>query len=169
MRSRTQRLSKPKSSARFAAVTSPSGPTAEPTCGSANPKRIKPPCMIHLDSSPGHIKTYGGLVIFHLIWTASPYDCLTEFPFGLPGRHRGVTASPGHAPGTIHFFPYFFLKRSMRPFVSRTCCLPVKNGCDADDISTMIKVIAIPNTSKWYSNPSPFWLPYQFMKKPCGQ
>jgi hypothetical protein len=40
MRSRTQRLSKPKSSARWAAVTKVSGPTAEPTCGSANPIRI---------------------------------------------------------------------------------------------------------------------------------
>src|SRR3989442_8664281 len=42
------------------------------------------------------------------------------------------------ASGTIHFFPYFFLKRSMRPPVSRTRCFPVKNGCDADDISTLI-------------------------------
>src|SRR5262249_29247947 len=40
MRSRTQRLSKPKSSARLATMTSASGPAAEPTCGSANPKRI---------------------------------------------------------------------------------------------------------------------------------
>src|SRR5438105_1816758 len=31
---------------------------------------------------------------------------------------------------------------------------------------TIIKVIAIPITNKWYSNPSPVWLPYQFMNKP---
>jgi hypothetical protein len=60
MRSSTHRLSKPKSSARLATVTRGSGPTAEPTCGSANPKRIKSPCMTHLGSSPDHIKTYGG-------------------------------------------------------------------------------------------------------------
>jgi len=27
--------------------------------------------MIHLGSSPDHIKTTEGLIIFHLIWTAS--------------------------------------------------------------------------------------------------
>ena len=76
-----------------------------------------------------------GLIIFHLIWTASPYDCLTEFPFP-----AAIVALPllREMPGTIHFFPYFFLNRPMRPSVSRTGCFPVKNGCDADDISTLI-------------------------------
>src|SRR5690606_17811123 len=31
---------------------------------------------------------------------------------------------------------YFFLKRSTRPAVSTSCCLPVKNGCEALEIST---------------------------------
>src|SRR5215472_720252 len=40
MRSRTQRLLKPSSSARLATITNASGPASEPICGSANPKRI---------------------------------------------------------------------------------------------------------------------------------
>src|SRR5262249_27049071 len=64
---------------------------------------------------------------------------LVDRIFVLTSRpHRAVTASPEGPPGTIHFFSYFFLKRSIRPPVSGTRCFPVKNGCDADDISIPI-------------------------------
>src|SRR5882724_8743298 len=69
---------------------------------------------------------------------ASRYERGTRFQTLRGVNKVGRRSSPEDPPGTIHFFPYFFLKRSMRPFVSRTCCLPVKNGCDADDISTLI-------------------------------
>src|SRR5882724_9369171 len=49
----------------------------------------------------------------------------------------GPRFSAGHH-RHVHFLPYFFLNQAMRPSVSRTGCFPVKNGCDADDISTLI-------------------------------
>ena len=60
-----------------------------------------------------------------------------------PPRYEYILTEtgPGFSPGDrgdVHFFAYFFLNQPMRPSVSGTRCFPVKNGCDADDISTLI-------------------------------
>ena len=53
---------------------------------------------------------------------------------------------------------------------------PTPQGALARALSTdhtppplMISTMAIPSASRWYSKPSPCWVPDQFMKKPCDQ
>src|SRR2546425_5607472 len=79
----------------------------------------------------------------------------------------GLRAHPRLAPAKIKtrcgFLLYTVGDAGYDPLMSWPASAP---STDSAPPPLMRSAIARPSASRWYSNPSPFWLPPQFMKKP---
>jgi hypothetical protein len=68
-------------------------------------------------------------------------------PVGSTGHRIQPEVEQGQTRYWFWNFSYFFLKRSMRPAVSTSFCLPVKNGWHLEQISTRMSFLVDPTST----------------------